>query len=324
MRAVRLHTYGPPEHLRLEEVPDPSPAEGEVRIDVRASGLQFVDTRLRRGVGVGPHEPPALPTVMGDEIAGPVDAVGPGVDPAWIGRRVVAALQNGGGYAERAVAPLDAVHPLPDRLDEATAVAMITTGATAVGLLGLADPKPGDVVLVTSAAGGIGGLLVQGAKAAGATVVGVAGGPEKTERVTALGADVAVDYRRDGWPERVAEMLEGRAATLAFDGVGGQVGRRALELLGPGGRLLLHGWSSGEPTAFTVHDVIERDLIVEWTLGPRLMPDGWRALETEALEQAARGDLAPLITPFPFTSAAAAHACLEERRAEGKVVLVRS
>ncbi|WP_067487823.1 zinc-binding dehydrogenase [Actinomadura hibisca] len=323
MKAVRLHAYGPADHLTYEEVPDLRPAEGEVRIDVRASGVHLIETRLRSGLRVGPHEPPTLPTIMGDEVAGPIDAVGPGVDPAWIGRRVVASLGGEGGYAEQATAPLDAVHPLPDRLDDATAVAMITTGATAMGLLGLARPTAADVVLIPSAAGGIGGLLVQAAKAAGATVVGVSGGPEKTARVTNLGADISVDYRRDDWPEQVAKALGDRAVSLAFDGVGGQIGRRTLELVGPGGRLLLHGWASGEPTAFTVQDLIERGLTVGWAIGPHLMPDGWRALETQALEQAATGALTPLITRFPFETASEAHTCLEERRAEGKVVLIR-
>lgn len=323
MYAVRLHTYGPSGNLRYEEVPDLRPGDGQVRVDVRAAGVHLADARLRQGLEVGPHRPPRLPAVSGGEVAGTVDAVGPGVDPVWLGRRVVAGLEADGGYAEQALAPVDALHPVPEGLDEAAAVAMITTGATAVGLLGLARPAADDVVLVTSAAGGIGCLLVQAAHAAGATVVGTAGGPGKVRQAAELGAGVAVDHRRDHWPDHVRDALGGRRVSIAFDGVGGPTGRRVLELLGPGSRLLLHGWASGEPTALTTADIVDRGLTVTWAIGPHLMPDGWRALEARALEEAASGRLTPLITRFPLHRAAEAHTRLEGRATQGKVVLTR-
>ncbi len=324
MHAVRLHAFSPAENLTYEEVPDPVPAEGQVRIDVRSSGVHFIETGLRRGIAVGPHRPPALPIVPGGEVAGVVDEVGPGVDTGWLGRRVVAKLGAEGGYAERAIADIGSLHPVPDQLDTDTAVAVLTTGATAQGVLGVARLTSRDAVLVMSAAGGLGSLFVQAARAAGAVVVGAAGGPAKVERVRALGADIAVDYREDDWPVRVREALGGREVTVVLDGVGGTSGRQALELLGPGGRFLLHGWASGEPTEIHTRDLIERQLTATWAIGPNVLPAGGRhELEARALSEASEGRLIPPITRFPLSGAAAAHAALESREAEGKVVLTR-
>ncbi|MGX8906253.1 zinc-binding dehydrogenase [Streptomyces netropsis] len=322
MHAIRLHAFGPAGNLSHEEVPDPVPAEGQVRIDVRASGVHWIETTLRRGLPVGPHQPPELPVVPGGEVAGVVSAVGPGVDEQWLGRQVVAQLGGYGGYAEQAVADVDSLHPIPGHLDAETAVAAITAGSTAQGVLSVAGITADDTVLVMSAAGGLGSLFVQAARQAGATVVGVAGGPAKTARVRELGADVAVDYRDADWPAHVREALGGRQVSVVLDGVGGTSGRQALELLGPGGRFLLHGWASGTPTEITTQDIIERALTVTWAIGPAMVPaGGMRELATRALAEAAAGRLVPLITRFPLSRAADAHAALEAREAEGKVVL---
>src|SRR4051794_11964724 len=131
MRAVRLYEFGNAAQLRFEEVADPVPAEGQVRVDVQAAGGHWIETTLRRGLRVGPHAAPELPTTLGAEVAGVVGAVGPGVTESWLGRRVVAQLNaSGGGYAERAVTSVESLHPIPDHLDVDRAVAAITTGST--------------------------------------------------------------------------------------------------------------------------------------------------------------------------------------------------
>ncbi|MFI0975750.1 zinc-binding dehydrogenase [Streptomyces sp. NPDC021093] len=334
MHAIRLHAFGPAANLTYEEVPDPTPGPGQVRIEVEASGVHFIETTLRRGNGIGPHDPPPLPHSPGAEAAGIVAEVGPGVDAEWLGRRVVAELAADGGYAEQAIAAADDLHPVPDHLDAATAVAMITTGATTQGLLHAARLTASDVVLVMSAAGGVGSLLVQEARRAGATVVGVAGGPAKVRHVRELGADVAVDYRDTDWPDQVHRALRALAAaphggthgdivTVVLDGVGGTAGRAALELLGPGGRFLLHGWASGTPTALTTEDLVARGLTAIWALGPAMLPPGGhRELQSRALHRAATAGLTPLLSRFPLAKAADAHAALESRGAMGKVVLL--
>jgi NADPH2:quinone reductase len=251
--------------------------------------------------------------------------LGPGVDDQWLGRRVVAHLgMASGGYAELAVAPAGALHELPDDLEADAAVAMIGTGRTTMGILEVAQPTPDDVVLVTAAAGGIGSLLVQAAHNVGAIVAGVAGGPDKVERARKLGADVGVDYRDAGWPDTVRDALEGRSVTLALDGVGGEIGRSALELLGPGGRIVMFGWSSGTPLELSAGDLYAGGITASAAVGPRTMqrPGGMRDLETRALAEAAAGRLVPSVTRFPLADAAQAHAALEGRNTVGKTVLL--
>lgn len=325
MHAIRLHAFGPPGNLRYETVPDPEPAPGQVRIRVAAAGVHLLDTILRAGTSDGPMPPAELPTIPGREVAGTVDALGDGVDRGWLGTRVVTHLGLApGGYAELAVRDADALHALPDGLAGDVAVAMIGTGRTAVGVLARARLTADDVVLVTAAAGGLGALFVQAARDAGAYVVGAAGGEEKIRRVWELGADAAVDYRDEDWPAHVRATLEGRELTVALDGVGGTLGRQALELLGPGGRLILYGWSSGAATRFDAGDLYRAGLTATVALAPGLLrrPGVLRGLETEALAAAAAGRLRPLLTRFALRDAAAAHAALEERRTVGKVVLV--
>lgn len=329
MHAVVLHAFGPPENLRLEAVADPEPGPGQVRIAVAAAGVHLVDTMLRAGTqGGGPMPPPELPTVPGREVAGTVDAVGEGTDPGWLGRRVVTHLgMVPGGYAELAVADADRVHSLPDDLGFPEAVAMIGTGRTTVGILRLAGLRSDDTAVVLAAAGGIGTLLVQHAGKLGATVVGAAGGPAKAERVRSLGAGLAVDYTRDGWTEEVAEFLRPGGATVVFDAVGGDLARAAVGLLGPGGRHLVYGWSSGGPLRFADGELAERGITSQVVVGPALQkftgtPEGMRDLETEALAAAAAGRLTPAVQAFPLAEAAAAHRALESRATMGKVVLI--
>ncbi|HEX5946322.1 MAG TPA: zinc-binding dehydrogenase [Acidimicrobiales bacterium] len=325
MHAIVQHEFGPADSLRLEHVRDPEPGAGQVRIAVAAAGVHVIDTAIRRGES-GPYPRPDLPMIPGREVAGRVDQLGPQVDGDWLGRPVVAHLgMASGGYAPLAVAPVDALHVIPDGLDPVTAVAMIGTGRTAVGVLGSAEIVADDTVLVTAAAGGLGALLVQAARGAGAEVVGLAGGPDKVERVRKLGATAAIDYRATGWPDAVRAALGDRQPTLLLDGVGGAAARDAFDLLGPAGRVVLYGGSSGQPLALTTADLAARSLRVTWALGARMLglPGGIRALETRALGEAAAGRLVPLVNdPFPLGEAAAAHRAIEERATVGKVVLV--
>ncbi|OXY95501.1 zinc-binding dehydrogenase [Streptomyces diastatochromogenes] len=322
MHAVRLYAFGPAENLTYETAADPVPEPGEVRIAVAAAGVHLLDTALREGQQGPLPEPPTLPTVPGREVAGVVDALGDGVAEAWLGRRVVAHLGFApGGYAELAVTGAERLHEIPDGLGFAEAVAMIGTGRTALGIAQFAEPGPDDVVVVPAAAGGIGTLLVQHAKNAGATVIGLAGGPEKTARVRANGADLAVDYTDSGWPAKVRAHLGGLPATIVYDGVGGAAAREAVALLGPGGRHLVFGWSAegigeGRQGYFV-------DGLSESVLGPAMLQraGGLRALELRALTEAGEGRLRPAVTRFPLSEAAAAHRALQNRGTIGKVVL---
>lgn len=324
MRAIRQHAFGGPGELRLEEVPDPHPADGEVRIRVESAGVHLLDTVIRQGGG-GPRVAPRLPMTPGREVAGLVDEIGSGADAHLIGRRVVADLGlASGGYAELALAPSAALHVLPDDVDADSAVAMIGTGRTTMAILELASPVAGDVVLVTAAAGGIGTLLLQAALAVGATVVGVAGGPDKVALIRGLGADYAIDYNRPGWPDAVREALAGRPVTLVLDGVGSQIGRDALELLEVAGRLVMFGSASGSLTELSAHDLFARGISAASAVGARILqrPGGTRALELSAMEALISKRLIPVIgRRFALADAAAAHLALQSRATTGKTVL---
>ncbi|MFJ5849615.1 zinc-binding dehydrogenase [Streptomyces sp. NPDC092903] len=332
MHAVRLHAFGPAENLVYERVEDPAPGPGQVRIAVRAAGVHLLDTALRQGL-TGPYPAPTpLPTVPGREIAGTVESLGEGTDPGWLGRHVVAHIGNvPGGYAELTVTEADKLHPVPDGLDDAEAVAMIGTGRTTLGILGFTPLGPESTVLVTAAAGGIGTLLVQYAKNAGATVIGLAGGPAKTGLVRANGADLAVDYTLPDWPRQVRTHLDalGRRATVVYDSVGGTTARAAVDLLGKGGQHVVYGWSGqglddGRPLTFTEDELAARAITSQSVLGPAMIQrgGGLRALETRALAEAAAGRLRPAVQRYPLAEAASAHRALETRGTTGKVVLI--
>ncbi|MGA4849696.1 zinc-binding dehydrogenase [Streptomyces sp. G5(2025)] len=337
MHAIHLHTFGPAENLVYEETAAPEPTPGQVRVKVAAAGVHLLDTAIREGFqGPLPHLPP-LPTIPGREVAGTVEGLGEGVDPAWLGKRVVAHLGFApGGYAEQTVTEASRLHEIPADLDFAEAVALIGTGRTTMGIVRFAEPDPDSVVIIPAAAGGIGTLLAQYAKHRGATVIGLAGGPEKTARVRANGADLAVDYKNPAWPDEVRTYLResrgGRAATIVFDGVGGEAGLAAVDLLGSGGSHVVFGWSGkglhdGEPLTFDEAELAARGITQLNVLGPAMMRKAGgdnpvRTLELAALTEAATGHFTPAVQRFPLAEAAAAHRALETRATMGKVVLI--
>ncbi|MEU2024953.1 zinc-binding dehydrogenase [Streptomyces sp. NPDC016469] len=328
MHAVRLHAFGPADNLTYEETDDPAPGPGQVRIAVRAAGVHLLDTLLRQGIPGPRPVPTRLPTVPGREVAGTVDALGEDTDPTWLGRDVVAHLGDvPGGYAERAVTDADRLHPVPEGLGHAEAVAMIGTGRTTLGILAATPLGPDSVVLVTAAAGGIGTLIVQHAKNHGATVIGLAGGPAKAARVRDNGADLAVDYTRPDWPRHVRTHLDalGRRATVVYDSVSSTTARAAFGLLGEGGRHIVYGWSGGDgPFTPSADELAARSLTSENVLGPAMIRKGGglRALETRALAEATAGRLRPAVQSYPLARAADAHRDLETRGTIGKVVLI--
>jgi len=320
MRQVRMDEYGGPEVLHLVEGPDPRPGVGQVVVRTEAAGITFVETQVRAGRPPWPGPGPALPAVLGNGVEGEIVVVGEGVDPGLLGRRMVTATGGLGGYADRVVVNAADPIPIPDELKLGEAVALLADGRTALALARAAAITAADRVLVTAAAGGVGSLLVQLARAAGAKrVVAAAGSERKLALARELGADTAVDYSRDGWADEV------RAATggidVAFDGVGGQLGRDALGLVGPGGRFLPYGAVSGARTAAS--DLLQSGgtLIAGHTIVRS--PEDNRALVAQALAEAAAGRLRPVIGQrFALSQAAAAHAAIEARATMGKTLLI--
>ncbi|MET7282816.1 zinc-binding dehydrogenase [Kribbella sp. NPDC005582] len=323
MKSIQLHAFGPPENLRYEEAPDPVPGSGMVLIQVEAAGVHLLDTFLRAGdVSGTAFAKPELPTIPGREVAGIVREVGPDVDESWVGKRVVVHLgMVPGGYAELAVAKVESLYELPDHVDGVQAVAAIGTGRTTAGILAEAALTAEDVVLVTAAAGGIGNYIVQAARNVGATVIGLAGGPDKVQLVRDLGAQYAVDYRDPDWASALRKDLGGeRPVTVLLDGVAGPNGLQALDLVADGGRVLTFGWSGGEPLPVDSPDLSTRRVSVTAPLGD--IRSRLREFEGAALDEVVEGRWRTLSTTFPLSEAPSAHRALEERRTVGKVVLL--
>lgn len=331
MRAIVQREFGGSEVLRIEEAPLPVPSEGEVRVRVAAAGVHAVDIDIRQDAAPASMPRPTLPMTPGREIAGVVDAVGPGVDAGLIGARVVAHVGfRSGGYAEFALSAASALHVIDDGVAFSQAVATIGTGRTAQLVWDAAQIRPTDVVVVPGASGGLGSQMVQLALSEGATVVALYGGPAKRAVVEHLavggkregGRLIPLDATDDAWPDRMAEMLDGKQPSVLVDGVGGETARAALESLGRGGRVVIIGWSSGEALRVDTDDIVRGSLTVGVPLG-RAVAD-LRALEVGALAALADGRTSPPVDEYPLEDAAAAHDAIAQRRQRGKIVLVPS
>lgn len=319
MRAIQVKEFGGPEVLGVAEVPEPVPGPGQVVVGMAVADVIFLDTLLRGGWGQD-FFPRTLPYVPGGGGAGEVLRTGDGVDPAWIGRRVV--VRTGTGYAEQVVAGEGEIMPVPGGLAAGTAAALVHDGVTALSLARLGAPAQGEWVLVSAAAGGAGSLLVQLAVDAGARVVAAASSEAKLELARELGAEAVVDYTRADWVERVREATGGGVA-LGYDGAGGPLGLAAFDAVADGGRFVTYGTAEG----FTDPDkdvALRRGVRVLAPLmdGP---PDEAtvRELLGRVLELAEEGRLKPVIrATYPLERAADAHRALAERATVGKSLLV--
>ncbi|GLY34856.1 NADPH:quinone reductase [Amycolatopsis sp. NBRC 101858] len=304
-----LREFGGPEALEPGEAPDPVPGPGQVLVEVAFANITFVETQVR--AGTGPFRP-VLPVVPGNGVGGVISAVGEGADPGLAGLRVVTSTGGSGGYAQRVAVDAAAVFAVPDALALDAAVALLADGRTATGLVHAARVRPGDRVLVEAAAGGVGGLLVQLAKAAGASVVAAAGGPAKVAAVA--GADVVVDYLLPDWTSSAGEV------DVVFDGVGGAIGTAAFGLLRPGGRMAVYGLAGGSWAEVSEEDAAARGVSLVRSIGS---PAEMRGFTESALSEAAAGRLVPVIGQrFPLEKAADAHAAMESRATVGKTLLV--
>ncbi|MGW4094599.1 quinone oxidoreductase family protein [Nocardia sp. NPDC004750] len=314
MRAVRYHEYGDPEVLRVEEVDDPTPGEGELLVRATATGVNYFEVQVRAGVVPDPLGLP-LPHTPGIEVAGTVAAVGPGVETRRIGERVVGTVASG-SYAELVRISAAAAVPLDDRLGEHQALALLGQGATAVGLIEAAEIGPEDTVLVEAAGGGIGTLLIQLAKRAGARVVAGASGAAKRQLAADLGADATVDYTRPGWTEEAGPV------SVVLETVGGQTAREAYSLLTkPHARMVVFGSASGVAVEISSEQLLPVGAsLIPFSLGYR--PQRWPELARRAEDLTVRGELTPVIgTVLPLAEAATAHRAFEDRTAIGKTIL---
>jgi len=321
VRAIRVHRKGGPEVLQLEEMPTPRPAAGEALVRVEAAGVNYMDVYMRTGAYGG-----EMPVTLGAEGAGVVEAVGEGVSDLRVGERVAWASAPG-SYATHVVARADKLVSVPDGVSTRDAAAAMLQGMTAHYLAHATFPlKRGDTCLVHAAAGGVGLLLVQMAKRAGARVFGTVSTEEKAKLANEAGLDEVVFYTRETFDEVVRARTGGRGLDVVYDSVGATTFDKSLLCLRPRGMMVLYGQSSGRVPPFDLQVLNARGSL--FVTRPTLRD--YTATRAELLERAgdvlggiARGELKLRIDrTVPLANAADAHRALESRATSGKVLLV--
>ncbi len=321
MKVVRIHAFGGPEVLSYEEVTLPEPGVGQVRVKNEAIGVNFTDIYQRSGLYPG-----QLPATLGQEAAGVVDAVGPGVTEVQVGQRV-AYISPPGAYAEFTVVPASALVPVPDGVETRTAAAVMLQGMTAHYLAKSTYPlKKGETALVHAAAGGVGQLLVQITKRQGARVIGTVSTQEKARLAQEAGADEIIFYTQTNFAQETRRLTDGVGAHVVYDSVGKTTFEGSLDSLRLRGYLVLFGQSSGpvpplDPQVLNrkgslyltrptlVHYIATREELL------------WRS--GELFQWIKDGELKVRIdTTFPLSAAAESHRYVEGRQTKGKVLLI--
>jgi putative PIG3 family NAD(P)H quinone oxidoreductase len=318
MKAAVIHEFGPEEVLRYEDAPDPTPGPGEVLVRVRAAAVNRGD--LGRRMGTYPAAVP-LPLIIGWDIAGTVEALGPGVRDFVPGQRVVARIPQG-GYAELAVAPVTQTVAIPDGVSFEQAAALPVAYLTAwFALHHQGALRPGEICLVQAAASGVGVAGIQIAKLMGARVLTTAGTEAKLALGRRLGADVTINYTTEDFAAVVMKETDGRGVDVVLESVGGDVLARSVAALAQGGRLVSVGNSSRQAAQVDLAAALRRRVsLFGFALAAE---EGHNAALAELLDLVAAGTIEAVIErTFPLREAAAAHRHLAARDNMGKVLLI--
>jgi len=321
MRAVVCEAFGEPQGLKVQEVPEPTPGEGQVVVQVEAVGLGYVDGLLVRGAY---QIKPPLPYVPGSEIAGRIIAVGPGISTQRIGERVLALGHS--ALSERVALAASACVPLPDGFSaQAAAGALVSYCTNIYAFESCAALRPGETILVLGAAGSVGSSAIDLAKGLGAFVVACASSREKLRAATARGADITVDYSHASWRKDLESALNGRSVNVVYDPVGGGHSETAFRCLAPGGRHLVIGFASGEIPRIPLNlPLLKRSAIVgvDWGGYARAHPDNNRPLLERLFTLYEEGKVHPEPTSvWPLEQAGEVLQSLLDRRSIGKPVI---
>jgi NADPH2:quinone reductase len=321
-KAIRLHKTGGPEVLQLEDVAVGDPAQGQARVRHSAIGVNFVDTYHRSGL-----YPLPLPSGLGSEAAGVVEAVGPGVTLVRPGDRVAYAGGPPGAYAEARLMPADRLVKLPDGIPDRQAAALMLKGMTVQYLIRRTyNVQPGDTVLFHAAAGGVGLIACQWLKALGATVLGTVGSPEKAKLAHAHGCDHPILYTQEDFPRRVRELTAGKGVPVVYDSVGKSTFQGSLDCLRPLGLMVSFGNASGPVPPFDVGVLAQKGSL--FLTRPTLNTYTASRADLEASAQ----DLFDVVLSgkvkievhrtYPLQGAAQAHRDLKARQTTGSIVLL--
>ncbi|HKP80459.1 MAG TPA: quinone oxidoreductase [Pyrinomonadaceae bacterium] len=321
MQAIQVSRVGGPEVLTLTDLPVPSPKPNEALVEIKASGVNFIDVYFREG-----RYPTPLPFINGQEAAGVVVQTGNEVTNVQRGDRV-AYTSTLGSYAQYAAVPDSRLVKIPDELDFEQAAAAMLQGMTAHYLLYSTYPlKKDETALIHAAAGGVGQLLVQMAKKIGARVIGTAGTKEKAQLARDAGADECIVYTESDFETETRRLTDGKGVEVVYDGVGQATFDKDLNVLRPRGYLVLFGGASGAVPPFDLIKLSQKGslFITRPTLGHYTATREeleWRA--GDVLQMIARGDLKLSIhKTYPLACAADAHRDLEGRKTTGKLLLI--
>jgi NADPH2:quinone reductase len=328
MRAIRIHSYGGPEVMRLEDIPTPVPGPKQALVRVEAASVNFLDLQKRRGELVGQAfyrradaGEPELPATLGSQGVGVVEALGPDVHNVRVGDRVAFA---GNSYATHAVIPASWLIAVPEGISVEQAAAGMNQGFLAYAFTHFAYPvKPGDWCLIQAAAGGIGLLLCQMVKIRGGRVIGVTSTGEKAEFVKKAGADEVIISRESDIAKEARRITDGRGVAVVYDGVGKDTFEANLNSLAPGGYLVIYGQSSGYVPPFDLMTLQEKgSLFITRTNGLPYRKEYPRYLE-QFVGWLRDGQLSIKIDrTYPLAEAAQAHAAFERRQISGRVLLL--
>jgi NADPH:quinone reductase len=322
MRAILCRELSGVGGLELAEVPTPEPGPAEIRVRVHAAGLNFADTLIIRGQY---QEKPALPCVPGMEIAGTIEACGPGVAGFAPGDRVMAALSHG-GFAEMAVCSAENVVRLPGGVDDVTAAGFAIAYGTAYGALCWSGRlQAGETLVVHGAAGGVGLATVECGRALGARVIATARGSDHLAVAAARGADATIDTASEDVRARIRALTDGRGADVIFDPIGGELFQASLRSIAWEGRLLVIGFASGEIPQIPANLLLVKNASAVgfyWGSYRQHDPARVRAAFEELLRWHQDGRIKPLVSEvLPLAQARDALERLLSRKSSGKIVL---
>lgn len=328
MYAIRIHEYGGPEEMRLEELPVPNVGLDEVLVKVNIASVNFLDIQMRRGdllkqkfyekeAGIDNN----LPITIGSQCLGVIETLGENVSHLNIGDRVICG--GGGTYATHVVIPANRLIPIPEGIPDEIAAAGVTQGFLAYAFTNKAYPvQVGDWCLVQAAAGGIGSLICQMAKIRGGKVIGVTSKEEKVKHVLEMGADKVLVSTKEDIPGRIQEITNGKGVRVVYDGVGKDTFEANLDSLGLGGYLVMYGQSSGYVPPFDLMKLQEKgSLFLTRTNGLPYMKD-FSAYMDFFKKWVMNGKLTIKIGGiYPLKDAGRAHALVEDRRSAGRILL---